>query len=319
MAQNAEHSTPNFDYKFDDPILPEWTAEQQKALGFDATTEGLTFMQRKRLQERINWSKYWEMRYKESEGSIFARFFCNLSYAIDVPTTWFREKIVEPLNDRNRLPYYHRRFDRVPDIDLCGNQDKVCIWEANEQYRIDKQVDSQILALLRNRVGMCLQYWDADHWWKCAKTYEDHLESDLNFFIKYGELGTTADVVDSYMKQKHRLIWERRHPEIMAERKRRVEEHKQAMREGKFDIRFWSRFAPFTNKQQMAPATFFGHDWKMDRFSFEGDQSISKDWRYYKKLYEDPDFDVRNYPVWLNEANRKAKELEDARRMAGQQ
>lgn len=40
----------------------------------------------------------------------------------------------------------------------------------------------------------------------------------MNFFIKYGELGSEADVRDAYMKQKHRMIWERRHPEIMAER-----------------------------------------------------------------------------------------------------
>ena len=51
-------------------------------------------------------------------------------------------------------------------------------------------------------------------------------ENELNFFIKYGELGGEADVRDAYMKQKHRLIWERRHPDIMEARKQAYAEHK---------------------------------------------------------------------------------------------
>lgn len=39
-------------------------------------------------------------------------------------------------------------------------------------------------------------------------------ENELNFFIKYGELGSEADVRDAYMKQKHRMIWEKRNPEV---------------------------------------------------------------------------------------------------------
>lgn len=76
----------------------------------------------------------------------------------------------------------------------------------------------------------------------CAQTVEDLEEADLNFFIKYGELGSEGDVKDAYMKQasglifrqistnldfqKHRLIWERRHPEIMEERAQKYAEHK---------------------------------------------------------------------------------------------
>lgn len=51
-------------------------------------------------------------------------------------------------------------------------------------------------------------------------------EGELNFFIKYGELGSEADVRDAYMKQKHRLVWERRHPEIMEQRAKTYEEYK---------------------------------------------------------------------------------------------
>jgi hypothetical protein len=48
------------------------------------------------------------------------------------------ETVVEPLHDRNRKPYYHRRIGRVPEIDECGVNDLGCIYEANEQYRLDK-------------------------------------------------------------------------------------------------------------------------------------------------------------------------------------
>ncbi len=63
--------------------------------------------------------------------------------------------------------------------------------------------------------------------------------SDLNFFIKYGELGCEADVRDAYMKQKHRMIWERRHPEIMALRERQRQEYEEKKKRGIFDEAFW--------------------------------------------------------------------------------
>ena len=34
----------------------------------------------------------------------------------------------------------------------------------------------------------------------------------LNFFLLDGELSATDNCIDAYMKQKHRLIWQRRHP-----------------------------------------------------------------------------------------------------------
>src|SRR5690348_13524111 len=86
-------------------------------------------------------------------------------------------------------------------------------------------VDGFILQVLRQRVDRCMLYNNPDHS-PCVKTIEDMEESELNFFIKYGELGAEADVRDAYMKQKHRLIWERRHPEIMEERAKALADHK---------------------------------------------------------------------------------------------
>jgi hypothetical protein len=61
----------------------------------------------------------------DAEGKILPtiNYYCHR--IADWPVTFFREKIVEPMNDKFRLPYYQRRFTRVPDIDQCGVNDHV--------------------------------------------------------------------------------------------------------------------------------------------------------------------------------------------------
>ena len=48
------------------------------------------------------------------------------------------ENIVQPLHDKNKTYYFHRRFRRVPNIDECELGDELCLFEANEQYKRDK-------------------------------------------------------------------------------------------------------------------------------------------------------------------------------------
>ncbi|XP_041363371.1 NADH dehydrogenase [ubiquinone] 1 beta subcomplex subunit 10-like isoform X2 [Gigantopelta aegis] len=123
------------------------------------------------------------------------------------------EKFVEPIQSRNKYPYYHRRFRRVPTIDECEFNDAVCIYEAESQYRRDKMVDEQIVKILRNRKNEC-KFWEGpDAKVKCRKVSEDYDKAATNWFIKYGDIGANANVISAYMKQKHRLIWERRNPE----------------------------------------------------------------------------------------------------------
>ncbi|KAL3876053.1 hypothetical protein ACJMK2_033938 [Sinanodonta woodiana] len=131
-------------------------------------------------------------------------------YAIvDTPVTFVREKLIEP--NQTKYNYYHRRFRRVPTIDQCDVKDPICRFEAHQQWKRDKMVDNQILKILRKRMTECMFYEGADHKWKCKKVREDYDENANNWFIRYGDLGTNTDVVDAYMKMKHRLIWERRH------------------------------------------------------------------------------------------------------------
>jgi len=247
---------------------------------------GLTASQRRRLENRQEWAAYWKIRDLESAGSPSLRLVYYFHRSFDVPATWFRERIIEPLRDKYRLPYYHRRITRPPSIEECGVEDMVCYYEANEQFRLDKMVDGNILILLKNRVNRCMEYHEP-RWEPCVNVMEDVEEAELNFFIKYGELGGRSDIRDCYMKQKHRMIWERRHPEVMNERARVYKEHKERLANGDFDMSFWKKGLFYQDKKNYeAP-----YEYDMSKSPLEGDRPLSKDWEYYKKVKQDPEFD----------------------------
>ncbi|BFZ03264.1 hypothetical protein BsWGS_06303 [Bradybaena similaris] len=131
----------------------------------------------------------------------------------DGPVTFFREKVVLPLQARNKEKFYHRRFNRVPTVDNCDFEDPVCVYEANEQFFRDKSVDSNIVKILRQRHIEC-EYWEGpDKKFKCRKFLEDYEDAAANWFIKYGDIKYRKGAIEAYMKQKHRQIWERRNPD----------------------------------------------------------------------------------------------------------
>ncbi|CAH1377140.1 hypothetical protein MTP99_018563 [Tenebrio molitor] len=146
----------------------------------------------------------------ESEPrNVMEKFFNSVANILVTPTVWVREKIVEP--NQKSYPWYHQKFRRVPTIDECYTDDVVCYYEANEQYRRDRLVDSNILSILRNRFEDCTLYEAPDHLEKCKHIWKQYEEATTNWFIKYGDLGGYHNVKTAYMKQKHRMIWERRH------------------------------------------------------------------------------------------------------------
>jgi len=59
------------------------------------------------------------------------------------------EKVVEPLQSRHKLVYYHRHYRRVPTIDECEVDDQVCFYEANQQFRRDRCVSDSLTEMLR--------------------------------------------------------------------------------------------------------------------------------------------------------------------------
>ncbi|EFN83152.1 NADH dehydrogenase [ubiquinone] 1 beta subcomplex subunit 10 [Harpegnathos saltator] len=141
--------------------------------------------------------------------NVLIRFFNTVFNVIDTPAAYFREKIVLP--NQKKYPWYHQKYRRVPNIDECYTHDIVCYTEANIQFKRDKLVDDEILYILRSRFEECAWYHGSDDMNLCddiRKTYED---ASTAWFMKYGDMGVTLNVKDAYMKQKHRMIWERRH------------------------------------------------------------------------------------------------------------
>jgi len=128
------------------------------------------------------------------------------------PVVWFRETIVEP--NRKEYAWYHQRFPRVRDIDDCYTDEVDCIYEADQQYKRDKAVDSMILNILRYRLDDCVREEYPDHKPRCLQLKEDYENASGNWFSRYGELGGYAHVKDAFMRQKHRMLWERRHGPI---------------------------------------------------------------------------------------------------------
>lgn len=142
----------------------------------------------------------------------YERFIKGIFSVVDGPVTYFREKVVDPIRSKNKQYYYHRQFRRVPTIDECDVGDEVCVYEANEQYKRDRLVDSEVIKILRQRRIECETFYGRTEMVKkCEKEVEDYEEASGMFFQKYGDMGAVPNVLNAYMKQKHRLIWERRH------------------------------------------------------------------------------------------------------------
>jgi len=133
---------------------------------------------------------------------------------IDGPVTYWKENVVQPIQTRRGNKFYHRKYNRVPTIDQCAVDDNVCIYEADVQLDRDRRVDYQITMILDQRLTECMAWegYDKDH--ACKHIRDKWQQAMDNFYIKYGDIRLGQGSKDVYMKQKHRLIWERRHPHI---------------------------------------------------------------------------------------------------------
>nr|CAG4637537.1 EOG090X0LTN [Ceriodaphnia reticulata] len=147
-----------------------------------------------------------------SQGSGFMAFMRAVNRTIDRPVSWFRESVVVP--NRPDYVYYHQKFRRVPTIDECYTDDIVCRFEAQQQFNRDKLVDGEIVQLVRQRYKECIVFEQPDHIRKCQKLKEDFNKVSENYCMKYSDIGAYNDVKEAYMKQKHRMLWERRHGKV---------------------------------------------------------------------------------------------------------
>lgn len=176
----------------------------------------------------------WESKYLSKENNPTMRKLLSMVNTFFTgPPRYFHEKIVKP-NQGPEYPYYHRQYRRVPTIDECYMSDYVCFEEADLQYRRDKKVEEEIIKILAGRVKDCLVYNDGQAYGQygevmqhadtsknpCQPMIDKHLKAQQNFYVKYGDLPWHATARDVFMKQKHRMIWERRYGENTLDAKR---------------------------------------------------------------------------------------------------
>ncbi|XP_030840198.1 NADH dehydrogenase [ubiquinone] 1 beta subcomplex subunit 10 [Strongylocentrotus purpuratus] len=130
-------------------------------------------------------------------------------YTIDAPVTFVRD-FVDSQRKRSPYYYYHQRFPRVPSIEECAVDDYVCMYEGNMQYKRDRLVDMEILKHLQKVLADCNLMEGPNAKQSCKAQLAEYEEAADGYQGKYGELGGTGNAVKCMMKQKARLMEERR-------------------------------------------------------------------------------------------------------------
>jgi len=151
--------------------------------------------------------------YDRDGKNIWDKILDGVGAVIAAPAEMIKEKMDAVKGPE--YPWYHRKYRRVPTIDECYMDDIVCREEANMQYQRDKIVDFRIVNILSKRYTDCQVYYRpvTDHAMNspCVPLWHTWNKAQINYYTKYGDTPLQARAEDILMKQKHRMIYERRY------------------------------------------------------------------------------------------------------------
>ncbi|XP_023792759.1 NADH dehydrogenase [ubiquinone] 1 beta subcomplex subunit 10 [Cyanistes caeruleus] len=119
-------------------------------------------------------------------------------------------ELIERWQSKKKFYYYHQKFPRVPDLSECLEGDYLCYYEAEAQWRRDRMVDQEIVEIVRERMAACKQREGPNQFQNCAKEMELLAQVTKAYQDRYGELGYHGNARTCLMKQKHRMMEERK-------------------------------------------------------------------------------------------------------------
>ncbi|KAM9304920.1 NADH dehydrogenase [ubiquinone] 1 beta subcomplex subunit 10 [Gastrophryne carolinensis] len=131
------------------------------------------------------------------------------NYTVDKPVTAFHDWM-ERQRAKNKIYYYHRVFRRVPDLSQCLEDDVLCQYEAEMQWRRDNKVDREIVKIMRERHTACKTREGASAEQNCAKELQEYAKVCKAYKSRYEDLGANGNARKCLMKQKQRMMEERK-------------------------------------------------------------------------------------------------------------
>ncbi|XP_077305511.1 NADH dehydrogenase [ubiquinone] 1 beta subcomplex subunit 10 isoform X1 [Lithobates pipiens] len=117
---------------------------------------------------------------------------------------------IERQRSKRKIYYYHRVFRRVPDLSQCLEDDLFCQYEAEMQWKRDRKVDNEILKIMRERYSACLNIEGYNSAHNCAHVKEQYAEASRGHKARYEYLGANGNARKCLLKQKERMIEERK-------------------------------------------------------------------------------------------------------------